>query len=311
MTPAGKGTSGPATEPSACGRFAPSPSAALHVGNLRTALLAWLFARSAGGAFLVRIEDLDPARSRASIADSQLEDLRALGLDWDGQPVHQSDRHDLYSQAFAQLRDSGLTFPCWCTRGDLAATAPHEGIRHYPGTCLNLTGAQRAEHERSGRRPSIRARLSAAHVEWTDGTLGACSGIADDPILIRSDGLWAYNLAVIVDDHEQGVTQVVRGDDLADSVPTQAALLDALRLPRPEWSHVPLVVGPDGSRLAKRHGAVTLADLADRAIGPADLLALLATGLGLQEPTERIGVEQLLPRFARDAIPRGPTVWSA
>ena len=310
MTPASAhGDEQRETEPGR-GRFAPSPSAPLHVGNLRTALIAWLAARSTEREFLIRIEDLDPTRSRPDVAGSQLDDLIAIGLDWDAQPVNQSDRHDLYAAAFAQLESLGLTYPCWCTRGELAASAPHGGERRYPGTCRDITRGQRAERERSGRNPSIRARLDSVRVDWDDGLLGHCSGIADDPILIRSDGAWAYHLAVISDDNNQAVDQVVRGDDLAPSVPTQAALIDALGWARPEWVHVPLVVGTDGARLAKRHGAVTLAELASEGLGPADVLAILAAGLDLQEPCERLEPTDLLERFELSRIPPDPLVWS-
>src|SRR3954452_9947985 len=226
------------------GRFAPSPTGDLHLGNLRTALLAWLYARSSGGRFLIRMEDLDTGRGGPGIEESQLAALRALGIDWDGPVSRQSERLPLYEAAIGRLD----TYPCFCTRAEIreAASAPHGVVGAYPGTCRSLSTAERAALEASGRPPALRVRA--------DGTV-------DDFVVRRGDGAFAYNLAVVVDDAEMGVDEVVRGDDLADSTPRQVWLGRALGLDEPVYVHVPLVLGPDGARLAKRHGAVTLREL--------------------------------------------------
>ena len=224
------------------GRYAPSPTGDLHLGNLRTALLAWLFARSAGSRFSMRMEDLDAGRVRAGFYDSQLRDLAAIGIDWDGEVIRQSDRLDLYAEALARLD----TYECFCTRAEIreAVSAPHGTPGRYPGTCRDAP-------PRGGRPPALRLRSHDPAV--------------DDVVLRRNDGAFAYNLAVVVDDAAQGVEQVVRGADLADQAPVQAYIARALGLPVPVYEHVPLVLGPDGSRLAKRHGAVTLRDLSPQA----------------------------------------------
>jgi glutamyl-tRNA synthetase len=226
------------------GRFAPSPTGDLHLGNLRTALLAWLFARSAGSGFLMRMEDLDTGRVRPGAEENQLDDLRAIGIDWDGPVVRQSERLELYAAALDRLD----TYPCFCTRAEIreAASAPHGPVGAYPGTCRELTFAQRAEREASGRPPALRVRAD---------------GSVDDFVVRRGDGAFAYNLAMVVDDADMGIDQVVRGHDLLDSTPRQVWLGRVLGLPEPDYVHVPLVLGPDGARLAKRHGAVTLREL--------------------------------------------------
>jgi glutamyl-tRNA synthetase len=243
------------------GRFAPSPTGDLHLGNLRTALLAWLFARSSGGRFLMRVEDLDRGRVRPGVEEQQLSDLAAVGIDWDGPVVRQSSRVDLYADAVARLD----TYPCFCTRAEIreAASAPHGALAEgaYPGTCRSLSADERAAFEAAGRQPALRVRAGGAHVEVEDAQLGAVAGVVDDFVVRRGDGAFAYNLAVVVDDGLQGVTQVVRGADLLDSTPRQVWLARALGLPEPSYAHVPLVLGPDGARLAKRHGAVTLRDV--------------------------------------------------
>lgn len=286
------------------GRFAPSPTGDLHVGNLRTALLAWLFARSTGRGFLMRVEDLD--RSRAGSAERQLADLAAIGLDWDGPTVQQTDRLPLYSSAIDRLTQEGLVYECFCTRREIAEapSAPHSPPGAYAGTCRNLTAEERAERRRT--RPAA-LRLRAAVSEWTvrDEQLGDHTGVVDDLVLRRGDGMIAYNLAVVVDDAAQGVDQVVRGDDLLPSTPRQVYLQHLLDLPTPQYAHVPLVLGPTGQRLAKRDGAVTLADLADRGIGPQRVLAVLADSLGLGSATTP---RELLLRFDPATLPR--QAWS-
>jgi glutamyl-tRNA synthetase len=262
------------------GRYAPSPSGPLHLGNLRTALLAWLFARSAGARFLVRVEDLDRGRSRPEHEAGQLADLAAIGLDWDGEVVRQSERFALYDAAIARLD----TYPCYCTRAEIreAASAPHGAVGLYPGTCRSLTAAQRAAREADGRRPALRLRAPQGMViGFQDRVLGWFEGPVDDLVVRRNDGVASYNLAVVVDDDDQGIGEVVRGADLIDATPGQLHLYRVLRRPEPAHAHVPLLLAPDGVRLAKRHGAVTLADRATLGESPADVRAALLASVGL------------------------------
>jgi glutamyl-tRNA synthetase len=298
----------------ATGRFAPSPSGPLHLGNLRTALLAWLFARSAGSEFLVRIEDLDPARSRPEYEAGQLADLRALGIDWDGEPVRQSERTALYRAAVDRLTAADRTYPCWCTRAEIraAAEAPHGALPGgaYPGTCRNLTAAERSERERiAGRPPSVRLDAGAEAVAFDDRVQGSVEGAVDDFVLWRWDDTPAYNLAVVVDDGDQAVGEVVRGDDLLDTTPRQILLQRLLGLPTPAYAHVPLVLAPGGDRLAKRHGAVTLADRAALGETPADAVGWMAATLGLAAPGERPTAGELVARFDPAALRREATVF--
>lgn len=301
------------TTGNADGRFAPSPSGPLHLGNLRTALLAWLFARSAGARFLVRIEDLDPGRSRREHEAGQLADLAALGLDWDGPVVRQSERRELHRAALEQLRASGRVYPCWCTRAEIreAASAAHGPLPEgaYPGTCKRLSVTARAARERSGRAPALRLDAGAERVAFVDRLHGPVAGVVDDLVLWRGDGTPAYNLAVVVDDADQGIGEVVRGDDLLDTTPRQLLLQRLLGLPAPSYAHVPLVLGDDGARLAKRHGAVTLADRAARGEEPADALAWMAHSLGLARCDEAVDPTLLLERFDPAALPREPTTF--
>ena len=262
------------------GRFAPSPSGELHVGNLRTAILAWLFARSDGAA----VPDAGggpgpcPGRRRGE----QLRDLAAIGVNWDGGVVRQTDREHLYAAAIAQLTAAGLTYECFCTRREIqeAPSAPHAPLGAYPGTCRNLSGAER-EAKRAARPPAVRLRSAVAEVTVRDVLHGSYTGVVDDFVLRRNDGVTAYNLAVVVDDAAQGIDQVVRGDDLLPSTPRQAYLASLLNMPVPEYAHVPLVLNADGARLAKRDGAVTLADLALAGVGADQVRDTLLASLGL------------------------------
>ncbi len=290
------------------GRFAPSPTSDLHLGNLRTALVAWLLARSTGRAFRLRVEDLDTARVAAAgdVARRQLADLAAIGLDFDDEVVWQSRRLPAYAGAVAGLD----TYPCYCTRREIAeaASAPHgEGHRPYPGTCLRLSGSRRAELEAT-RRPALRVRADRAASTVRDLWAGEVAGTVDDFVVIRNDGVPAYNLAVVVDDLAMGVDQVCRGDDLLSSSPRQAWLTRQLGGTPPEYAHVPLAVNPAGSRLAKRDGAVTLADLARLGQTPGAVRARLAGSLGLAAPGEPVTPTTLLARFDPASLPRSPWV---
>ena len=268
------------------GRFAPSPTGDLHLGNLRTALAAWLCARTVGnGRFLVRFEDLDRVTSSREIAAQQLRDLAALGIVPDEVPVFQSDRFPLYEEAIGRLEAAGVVYPCFCTRREVreAAEAPHGAPGRYPGTCRHLEAGERESRAAEGRPGALRLDVSAAvasgvlpeYLRVEDRLCGVLEGpateLVDDVVLRRNDGVPSYNVAVVVDDALQGVTQVVRGDDLWEVTPTQVALQSILGLPVPEYVHVPLVRGDDGERLAKRHGAVTLADLAAAGVGAEEI----------------------------------------
>ena len=294
------------------GRFAPSPTGALHLGNLRTALLAWLHARAGDGRFVMRVEDLDAGRVREPFVAEQLSDLAAIGLDWDGEVVRQSERADLYAAAFDRLQREGRTYRCFCSRREIreAASAQHgrDPQLRYPGTCRSLSPAESDRRADAGDEFALRLRADGARVTVSDLIAGERSEVADDLVLRRRDGAFAYNLAVVVDDAEQGVGTVLRGDDLLASTPGQALLCDLLDLERPRWAHVPLVLGPDGERLAKRHGAVTLADLAARGRSPADAVAWMATSLGLAQPGERPTAAALVDGFDLAKLPVEATV---
>jgi glutamyl-tRNA synthetase len=286
------------------GRFAPSPSGDLHVGNLRTAILAWLFARSTGRKFLLRVEDLD--RARAGAEAGQLRDLEALGITWDGGVVRQTARGPHYADAISRLEAAGLTYECFCTRREIqeAPSAPHAPQGAYPGTCRRLGHAE-LEFKRSTRPAAIRLRTDVAQYTVRDLLHGTYTGVVDDLVLRRNDGVTAYNLAVVVDDAEQGVDQVVRGDDLLPSTPRQAFLAALLNIPSPEYAHVPLVVNADGVRLAKRDGAVTLRDLADAGSPAAAVRDRLLESLKLPAGP----LEKALGAFDPSALPLEPWVW--
>lgn len=290
------------------GRFAPSPTSELHLGNLRTALLAWLFARSTGRAFRLRIEDLDTARVDAArgVERSQRSDLAAIGLDFDGDVVRQSERLGVYREALAGLD----TYECYCTRKEIAeaASAPHgDGYRPYPGTCRRLPARRRAELAAT-RTPALRVRADGASSTITDVLHGEVTGVVDDFVGVRNDGTPAYNLAVVVDDLAMGVDQIVRGDDLLSSAPRQAWLATRLGRTPPLYAHVPLAVNADGKRLAKRDGAVSLSALAALGVSPAEVLTRLAVSLNLAEPGEAVTPSVLLDRFDPAVLPRDPWV---
>jgi glutamyl-tRNA synthetase len=274
------------------------------VGNLRTAILAWLFARSSGRRFLMRVEDLD--RARAGAEAEQLRDLTAIGVDWDGGVVRQTDREHLYTAAIARLTEAGLTYECFCTRREIqeAPSAPHAPLGAYPGTCRNLGSAERAV-KRAVRPAAIRLRADVLKATVRDVLHGRYTGVVDDFVLRRNDGVAAYNLAVVVDDAAQGIDQVVRGDDLLPSTPRQAYLASLLNMPVPEYAHVPLVVNADGARLAKRDGAVTLSDLALAGVAADEVRDALLASLGLPAGP----LKHAVAAFDPAALPREPWVW--
>jgi glutamyl-tRNA synthetase len=304
------------------GRFAPSPTGPLHLGNARTALLSWLAARAAGGSYIMRVEDLDGPRVRPGMEACILEELRWLGLDWDegpdvggpSGPYRQSERRERYAAALAQLRAAGAIYPCFCTRGEIAAAAqaPHgpgdEGPR-YPGTCGALT-ADEVRARAARRPPAWRLRVAAGEVAFEDGVHGAqrrdVLAETGDFVVARADGIPAYQLAVVVDDAAMGVEEVVRGDDLLGSTGRQLLLYRALGLTPPRFAHVPLVNGEDGARLAKRHGALSLGELRARGADPRAVVGLLAASAGLCPPGARVAARELVPGFALARVPREP-----
>lgn len=286
---------------SPAGRFAPSPSADLHIGNVRTAVLAWLFARSTGRRFLVRVEDLDD-RTFPEVAQRQLDDLAAVGLTWDEPPEHQTSHEDRYLAVVDDLTERGLTFECFCSRKDIlqAPRAPHAPEGAYPGTCRNLSADERTRRRATGRPPAIRLRSDTDEYTVTDLLHGSYTGVVDDFVLRRGDNVPAYNLAVVVDDAAQGIDQVVRGDDLLSSSPRQAYLAALLGYSPPVYAHVPLVLNADGKRLAKRDGAVTVSE-----IGAGAALAQIATSLGYTATT----VDGMLAEFEPARLPREPWIF--
>jgi glutamyl-tRNA synthetase len=290
------------------GRYAPSPSGTLHVGNLRTALLAWCFARSRGARFLVRVEDLDPQRSRRAHAASALADLARIGIDWDGEPYRQSEHRKRHCAAFEQLRDSGVLYPCWCTRAEirLASQAPHGAPGAYPGTCRGVSARER---ERRGDPTAWRLDGGGTVIHFKDELAGARSAPVDDFVVWRGDGVAAYNLAVVVDDADQGIGEVVRGDDLLTSTPRQIRLAELLGLAIPRYAHVPLVLGEDGARLAKRHGAVTLDALLAEGWTLPRLVGWMASSSGLAAAGAAMDAQDALAAFAPERLVRAPSVW--
>lgn len=302
-------------------RLAPSPTGALHLGNARTFLVNWLLARQAGWRMVLRIEDLDGPRIKRGADASAMADLRWLGLDWDEGPVYQSSRRPLYQSAIEDLLARGAAYPCICSRREVeqAASAPHaeDGAAIYPGTCRGRFAAVDAARAASGREPALRLAIpegDAGIVRWIDGFRGpqrvdACRELGDF-VIAKGDGTPAYQLAVVVDDAAMGVTDVVRGDDLVDSTPRQELLYRALgmvdRIPR--YDHLPLVVGPDGRRLAKRHGDTRLATYRASGVPASRVLALLARWCGVDAGDAVERASDLLPSFRLDAMSHEPIV---
>jgi len=280
------------------GRFAPSPTGVLHLGNLRTALAAWGSARAIGGHFIIRFEDLDRITSSGDHALRQAEDLSAIGIRSDDIPVFQSARFNLYNKAIESLTSRGLTYECYCSRKEVAeaAAAPHGGMALYAGTCRDLTEAER-ENRRAVRPPALRLRSGDMQCSFTDALHGEVTGVTGDVVLRRNDGVPSYHVAVVVDDAAQGITEVVRGDDLLMATPAQVLLQQLLELPTPTYAHVPLVLGADGERLAKRHTAITLYELEQQGMSPEEVRDMLWTSLG-----------QTSDVFDWNAVPREPWV---
>lgn len=283
------------------GRFAPSPSGRMHLGNVFSAMLAWLSIRSCGGRLVLRIEDLDPDRCRPAYADTLKRDLEWLGLTWDTEQTPQSRRSEAYREMFSRLEEQGLIYPCYCSRTELhAASAPHasDGTVLYAGTCRNLTPSERAAKTKA---PCWRVRVPDEDVSFTDGVQGEYTqNLAHgcgDFILRRADGVYAYQLAVVTDDAEAGVTQVVRGNDLLSSTPRQIWLQRQLGFPKPDYYHVPLLVAPDGRRLSKRERDLDMGALRER-YTPQALLGLLAHACGLLSHSEAVRADELAKEFS-------------
>ena len=295
------------------GRFAPTPSGRMHLGNIYSSLLAWLSARSRGGRLLLRVEDLDPRTQSGPWTELLLDDLRWLGLYWDGDPVYQGERIDIYQAALNRLRARGLIYPCFCTRAELhAASAPHasDGTPVYAGTCRGLSAAEIAA-ENKRRPPAMRLEVPregdpAGTILFTDRTYGPYREVlareCGDFLVRRSDGVFAYQLAVVVDDAEMGITEVVRGRDLLGSVPRQMYLQRLLGYDSPEYAHVPLLVAPEGRRLSKRDRDLDMEGLRERFGTPERLLGWLASRAGLAESEEPVSAEGLADGFSWNRV---------
>jgi glutamyl-tRNA synthetase len=306
-------------KPGMVGRLAPSPTGAQHVGNARTYLIVWLSARSRRGRVMLRIEDIDSPRVKPGAAEQACDDLRWLGLDWDGEPLVQTERLDAYRAVLENLRRKELVYPCTCTRTDVerAASAPHHEHEGpvYPGTCAGRRSTDASQLPDQAY--CWRFRLPARTPSFSDEFQGEVSvdlhQLGGDFVVWKAGRIAAaptspaYQLAVVADD-AQGVTEVVRGDDLIPSTPRQLLLYDALGLVPPSFAHVPLVVGPDGRRLAKRHGDTRLAALREAGVRPEALVGLLAWSCGWLERIEPAHAGDLLSRFSLHTIPRQPFV---
>ena len=293
------------------GRFAPTPSGRMHLGNVFAALIAWLSVRSQNGELVLRMEDLDTQRTSADFASVLRDDLRWLGLDWDVETPPQSQRSRVYDRYFEKMADLGLLYPCYCTRSQLhSVNAPHlsDGTYVYAGTCRNLTEAQRAAFDR---KPAWRVKVPDKIWSITDLVQGDYSlNLATDcgdMVVRRADGVYVYQLAVTVDDGEAGVTEVVRGMDLLSSAPRQMYLQDLLGFSHPTYGHVPMLLAPDGRRLSKRDKDLDLGVLRQR-ITPEALIGTLAFASGLIEKNEAISARELASIFRWDAL-RGDAIY--
>lgn len=288
------------------GRFAPSPTGRMHLGNVFSALLSWLSAKSQGGTWLLRIEDIDPQRSKQEYAELIMDDLHWLGLDWDEGPYYQSERGDIYEHYLKQLTDNGLTYPCYCTRADILATqAPHEsdGRVVYKGTCRNLAPGVKTGPA------AIRMKVPSEGkgiLSFTDGHYGMqtidLTTHCGDFIVRRKDGAWAYQLAVVVDDALMGINEVVRGCDLLLSSPQQIYLAQQLGFTPPHFTHLPLLCNKQGQRLSKRDQSLDMAALRTSNT-PEEIIGMLAHAAGLQQSNEPITAQELIGEFSWDKIP--------
>jgi glutamyl-tRNA synthetase len=295
-------------------RLAPSPTGALHLGNARTFLVNWLLARQRGWKIILRIEDIDGPRIKRGADQQLIEDLKWLGLDWDEGPIYQSGRLSLYKSTIEQLSRDGLAYPCTCSRKEVeaAASAPHaeDGAAVYPGTCRGKYSSIREAESVSGRAPALRFRAPDEIIEFDDEFAGRqrfdAARHLGDFVIAKADGTPAYQLAVVVDDAAMGITDIVRGDDLLDSTPRQIMLYRALgmasRIPR--YHHLPLVVGPDGLRLAKRHGDSRLRFYRDHGVSPKSVLALLCRWCGIDDPPASLRPRDLIQSFRLEALPK-------
>ena len=282
------------------GRFAPTPSGRMHLGNVFAAMVAWLSVRSRGGALVLRMEDLDTQRTSDEYAETLRQDLKWLGLDWDLETAPQSKRSDIYDHYFEILREKGLLYPCYCTRSQLhSVNAPHlsDGTYVYPGTCRNLTAEERAAFDRS---PSWRLEVTDRVWQFTDLCQGAyqqnLSTDCGDFVVRRADNVYVYQLAVTVDDGEAGVTEVVRGMDLLSSAPRQMYLQELLGFPHPTYGHVPMLMSPDGRRLSKRDKDLDLGVLRQN-MRPEALLGILASSAGIIDRNVSISAAELSREF--------------
>lgn len=295
-----------------CGRYAPSPTGALHLGNLRTALVAWLQARLMGGVFVIRMEDIDTTRNRTGCADWILHDLRRFGLDWDEGPdsggplgpYSQLERRECYRTAFERLSAGRRVFPCFCSRRDIreAASAPHGAAPVYPGTCRVPGGSGKTPTGESDLAPAWRFTVADDPICFHDCLRGIyrqhLGREVGDFVIKRRDDVFAYQLAVVVDDALMGVTDVVRGDDLIDSTPRQIALQAALDLPTPRYWHVPVLCDEHGERLSKRNGAATLDEYCAAGGTPESLIGRFAEQLSLKDSSEPVSAAELLSGLA-------------
>ena len=296
------------------GRLAPSPTGYLHVGHARSFLLAWWHVRSRGGRIVLRIEDLDTARSKPELVDTLLRDLEWLGLDWDGSPHFQATDLEPYESALEQLVRSGAAYPCTCSRKEIGAalSAPHTGGElPYPGTCRGRFASVAAAEKRSSRAPGLRLRVPHPPLALVDGIRGPhVTDVRQDVgdfLLARRDATYAYQLAVCVDDARNHVTEVLRGDDLLPSTARQWHLQNALALPHPTYFHVPLVLDPAGRRLSKRDKDLTLASLRQAHVDPRRLVHWAARSSG-QHPDEPLSAPEFLPDFDLSSLPDEPAI---
>lgn len=291
------------------GRFAPSPTGRMHGGNIFAALTAWLVAKSQGGHMVLRIEDLDRERSKPQFIDDVQRDFERLGLYWDEGPFFQHDRNEAYTEAFARLKGEGLVYPCYCTRADLhAASAPHRGEKPvYPGTCRRLTADERAQREAAGRTPAQRLVVPDETIAFEDLIQGPYQQHlpteCGDFLVRRSDGAFAYQLAVVLDDAAQGVNSVVRGVDLLCSTPQQIYLQRLLGLPEPTYAHVPLLVAEQDRRLSKRDKDAALDELLTRYKTPEAVIGHIAGITGLAPTQDPATPGQLLETFDIEKLP--------